>query len=67
MAAKRKPLETWSLGDLGLGAEELGGALTQVTDARPPEAKPPTERIENVPPDEAATRIADWLAARKLI
>jgi electron transfer flavoprotein beta subunit len=66
MAAKRKPLETWSLGDLGLGAE-LGGALTRVTDARPPEAKPPTERIENVPPDEAATRIADWLAARKLI
>jgi hypothetical protein len=36
-------------------------------DARPPEAKPPTERIENVGPDEAATRIADWLAARKLI
>ncbi len=67
MAAKRKPLETWSLGDLGIGAEELGGALTRVTDARPPEAKPPTERIENVPPDEAATRIADWLAARKLI
>ena len=68
MAAKRKPLETWSLADLGLGADDLrGGALTRVTDARPPEAKPPTERIENVSPDEAATRIADWLAARKLI
>lgn len=67
MAAKRKPLETWSLTDLGLDAASLGGALTRVTDARPPEAKPPTERIENVPPDEAAVRIADWLAARKLI
>ncbi len=67
MAAKRKPLETWSLGDLGLGSDDLGGALTRVTDARPPEAKPLTERIENLPPDEAATRIADWLAARKLI
>ncbi len=67
MAAKRKPLETWSLADLGLDAGSLGGALTRVTDARPPEAKPPTERIENVPPDEAAVRIADWLAARKLI
>ena len=68
MAAKRKPLETWSLGDVGLDAEALGGgALTRVVEAKPPEAKAPTERIENVSPDEAATRIADWLAARKLI
>ena len=68
MAAKRKPLETWSLADLGLSADELkGGALTRVTDARPPEAKGPTERMENLPAAEAATRIADWLAARKLI
>jgi electron transfer flavoprotein beta subunit len=68
MAAKRKPMETWSLADLGLSADELGGgALTRVTDARPPEAKPPTERIENLPPAEAAAKIADWLAARKLI
>jgi electron transfer flavoprotein beta subunit len=68
MAAKRKPLETWSLADLGLSADELSGAaLTVVTDARPPEAKPPTERIESVSPPEAAAKIADWLAARKLI
>ena len=68
MAAKRKPLETWSLADLGLSADDLSGAsLTTVTDARPPEAKPPTERVESLPPVEAATRIADWLAARKLI
>jgi electron transfer flavoprotein beta subunit len=68
MAAKRKPLETWSLADLGLSADELkGGALTKVTDARQPEAKGPTERIENLPAAEAATKIADWLAARKLI
>jgi electron transfer flavoprotein beta subunit len=68
MAAKRKPLETWSLGDIGLDAGALrGGALTRVVEARPPEAKAPTERIENVSADEAATKIADWLAARKLI
>ncbi|HEX5039745.1 MAG TPA: electron transfer flavoprotein subunit beta/FixA family protein [Candidatus Limnocylindria bacterium] len=68
MAAKRKPLETWSLGDLGLSADDLqGAALTRVTDARPPEEKAPTERIENLPAAEAATKIADWLAARKLI
>lgn len=66
MAAKRKPLETWSLADLDLSADELH-PLTQVTDARPPEAKAPTERIENLPAAEAAAKIADWLAARKLI
>jgi electron transfer flavoprotein beta subunit len=68
MAAKRKPLETWSLADLGLDAGSLrGAALTRVVEARPPEAKSPTERIENVGADEAASRVADWLAARKLI
>ena len=68
MAAKRKPMETWSLADIGLSADDLrGGALTTVTDARPPEAKPATERIENLPAAEAAAKIADWLAARKLI
>jgi electron transfer flavoprotein beta subunit len=68
MAAKRKPLETWSLADIGVDPGTLrGSALTKVVEARPPEAKAPTERIENVGADEAATRIADWLAARKLI
>jgi electron transfer flavoprotein beta subunit len=68
MAAKRKPLETWSLADLGLAPDALrGGAVTEVSEVRPPEAKPPTERVEGVSPDEAATRVADWLAGRKLI
>jgi electron transfer flavoprotein beta subunit len=68
MAAKRKPMETWSLADIGLSADDLrGAALTTVTDARPPEAKAPTERIENLPATEAAAKIADWLAARKLV
>ncbi len=61
-------METWSLADLALSADDLrGAALTRVTDARAPEAKPPTERVENLPPAEAAAKIADWLAARKLI
>jgi electron transfer flavoprotein beta subunit len=68
MAAKRKPMETWSLADVGLSADDLrGAALTAVTDARPPEDKPPTERIENLPPAEAAAKVADWLSQRKLI
>ena len=68
MAAKRKPMETWSLADLDLSSDELSGAaLTRVTDMRPPEEKPPTERIEGLPPAEAATKVADWLQLRKLI
>lgn len=68
MAARRKPLETWSLSDLGVDPGTLrGAALTRVVEARPPEAKPPTERVENVSADEAAAKIADWLAARKLV
>ena len=68
MAAKRKPMETWSLADLDLSPDELsGGALTTVTGTRQPEEKAPTERIENLPAAEAATKIADWLASRKLI
>jgi len=68
MAARRKPLETWSLADLGVDPGSLhGAALTRVVEANPPEDKPPTERLENLGADEAATRIADWLAARKLI
>jgi electron transfer flavoprotein beta subunit len=68
MAAKRKPMETWSLADIGLSADDLhGAALTRVVEARKPEAKSPTERVEGVGADEAVTRIADWLAARKLI
>ena len=68
MGARRKPLETWSLADLGLAADALrGGALTRVVEARAPEAKPPADRVEGVGPDDAAARIADWLAARRLI
>jgi electron transfer flavoprotein beta subunit len=68
MAAKRKPMDTWGLADVGLSPDDLrGGALTTVTDARQPEAKPPTERIENVSATEAAVKIADWLEQRKLI
>ena len=68
MAAKRKPMETWGLADLDLSGDDLhGAALTRVVEVRKPEAKPPTERVENVSADEAVTRIVDWLAARKLV
>ena len=66
MAARRMELTTWSLADLGLEAGALA-SKTQVFDVQPPPAKPPAERISGVGPDEAAARIADWLAERKLI
>jgi electron transfer flavoprotein beta subunit len=66
MAARKMELTTWSLADLGLDAGELS-PRTSMVEARPPAAKPPAERITGVGADEAATRIADWLAARKLI
>jgi electron transfer flavoprotein beta subunit len=68
MAAKRKALETWSLSDIGVDPGSLrGAALTRVVEVKPPEAKPPTERVDNMSAEEAAAKIADWLAARKLI
>jgi electron transfer flavoprotein beta subunit len=66
MAARRMELTTWSLADLGLEAAQLA-PRTRMVEARPPATKPPAERITGVGPDEAATKIADWLAARKLI
>ena len=66
MAARRMELTTWSLADLDLDAGELT-ARTRMVEANPPAAKPPAERITGVGAEEAATKIADWLAARKLL
>jgi electron transfer flavoprotein beta subunit len=66
MAARRMELTTWSLADLGLDAAELT-SRSRMVEANPPAAKPPAERISGVGPEEAATKIADWLAARKLL
>jgi len=66
MAARRMELTTWSLADLEIDPAEMA-SRTQVVSAHPPPAKGPTQVISGVGPDEAATRIADWLAERKLI
>ena len=69
MAAKRKPLETWSLADLRpVGRRSpRRGRYTRSSRCGNRRPRRPTERVENVSPDEAGPRIADWLAARKLI
>jgi electron transfer flavoprotein beta subunit len=68
MAARNKEIVTKSLGDLGLDASGLGGAsaTTAVLDSRQPPARAATEIVRGSPA-EAAVRIVDFLADRRLI
>ncbi|MFN8097866.1 MAG: electron transfer flavoprotein subunit beta/FixA family protein [Dermatophilaceae bacterium] len=67
MAAKKKPVETWSLADLGIdpAAVGLGGAYTQVTSVtrRPPRAQGEIVTDEG----DGGTKLAAFLSARKFI
>jgi electron transfer flavoprotein beta subunit len=68
MQARSKPIETWSLADLGLEPARvgLGAATTAVTGAeRPPERKGATVVRES--PEVAVAQIVDFLSARRLI
>jgi electron transfer flavoprotein beta subunit len=68
MAAKKKPMETLSLSDLGIDAGDVGlsVAWTQVEDTT---ARPPREAGEIVKEEEGsgAKALADFLAAKKFI
>ncbi|GAA2123577.1 electron transfer flavoprotein subunit beta/FixA family protein [Nocardioides bigeumensis] len=68
MAAKKKPLETLTLADLGVEAGEvgLGAAWTEVVDttARPPRSAGEIVKDEN---GSGATALAEFLAAKKFI
>ena len=68
MAAKKKPLETLSLSDLGVDAGDVGlsAAWTQVEETT---ARPPREAGEIVKDEEGsgAKALADFLAAQKFI
>ncbi len=68
MAAKKKPLETLSLSDLGVDAGDVGlsVAWTQVEDTT---ARPPREAGEIVKDEEGsgAKALADFLATKKFI
>ncbi len=68
MQARSKPIETWSLADLGIepAAVGIGAATTKTIDAaKPPERAGATFVRE--PADAAAAQIVDFLAARRLI
>ncbi|GAA3805747.1 electron transfer flavoprotein subunit beta/FixA family protein [Nocardioides panacisoli] len=68
MAAKKKPLETYSLGDLGVDAGEVGlsAAWTAVeeTAARPPRTAGEIVKDED---GSGATALAEFLASKKFI
>ena len=68
MAAKKKPLETWSLSDLGVDAGEVGldAAWTAVEDT---EERPPRTAGEIVTDEDGsgATALVEFLASKKFI
>lgn len=68
MAAKKKPLETWSLADLGVDAGEVGlsVAFSQVEDTT---ARPPRTAGEIVTDEDGsgATGLVEFLASKKFI
>jgi electron transfer flavoprotein beta subunit len=68
MAAKKKPLETWSLSDLGVDAAQVGAgaAWTEVVGT---EERPPRTQGEIVTDEggSGATALAEFLASKKFI
>jgi electron transfer flavoprotein beta subunit len=68
MAAKKKPMETWSLSDIGVDAGEVGLSVAWTT-VEAATARPPREAGE-VHTDEdgsGAGALADFLASKKFI
>ncbi|WP_252976118.1 electron transfer flavoprotein subunit beta/FixA family protein [Janibacter melonis] len=67
MAAKKKPVETWSLADLGVDAGQVGqaNAWTEVLETT---KRPPREQGEIVTDEgEGGSKLADFLAAQKFV
>jgi len=68
MAAKKKPLDTWSLSDLGVEADKVGldAAWTAVEDT---EERPPRSQGEIVTDEDGsgAKALVDFLASKKFI
>ncbi|GEO90887.1 electron transfer flavoprotein subunit beta/FixA family protein [Kocuria flava] len=67
LAAKKKPVRTWSAADLGLGPEQVGtvGSRTEVLGA---EARPPRTAGRVIHDDgEGGIRLAEFLLAERLV
>jgi electron transfer flavoprotein beta subunit len=67
MAAKKKPLETWSLGDLGVDASRVGldaaGTTVESWTARPPRQRGQVVVDEG----DGGTKLAEFLSAQKFV
>jgi electron transfer flavoprotein beta subunit len=68
MAAKKKPVESWSLADLGVAAERVGLAASW-TAVESTEARPPRTAGEIVTDEDGsgAKALVDFLASKKFI
>ena len=68
MAAKKKPLETWSLSDLGLSADQVG-LSTAWSQVESTEARPPRTQGEIVTDEggSGAAKLTEFLASKKFI
>jgi electron transfer flavoprotein beta subunit len=68
MAAKKKPVETWSLSDLGVDAEMVGlsaaWTVVESTEARPPRTQGEVVTDED---GSGATALVEFLASKKFI
>jgi electron transfer flavoprotein beta subunit len=69
MGAKKKPLETYGTGDVGIEADRVGesGSQTQVLAVNPPPEKESGEIIEDEDTNETVEKIVAWLDERKLL
>ena len=68
MAAKKKPLETWSLSDIGVDAGEVGLASAWTT-VESTEARPPRTAGEIIKDEDGsgATALVEFLASKKFV
>jgi electron transfer flavoprotein beta subunit len=67
MAAKKKPVETWSLSDLGVDPSQVGldAAWTKVTSFT---KRPPRQQGQIVTDEgDGGTKLAEFLSAQKFV
>jgi electron transfer flavoprotein beta subunit len=69
MGAKKKPLETKAVGDVGIESDRVGydNARAHCSDFAAPPAKAAGEIFEDEDTNETVERIIDWLDQRKLL
>jgi electron transfer flavoprotein beta subunit len=67
MAAKKKPVETLTVADLGIDAGEvgLGNAWSTVVEAAPKPPRTAGQRVEDE--GDGGTKVAEYLVGQKLI